>query len=809
MANDSGPEVKCPLCHRDNDSGSRFCVFCGSDISRVSSGADIQTNVNDQPSASLENEMLELRRWLSQLTQRVVSLESRLRDNRPIDVIETSHVQSAELTVPDKEADPVENQGIVETSPGTGGPSHRGPKLKTPIDWEVILGLNWIAIVGAIALVIGIGFFLKIAFDNNWINQTSRVLLGVTVGFGLMVIGEYFQRRYPNWAHAVTGGGISTLYLSIYSSFGLFQLIDVMPAFAILAILVLLSGFLSLRYESKTIAILGLFGAFLTPVLLSGHVEENLNSYVIMSMYIVLVDLGILFVSSVRNWRYFILIGMIASYVIIGGHPVVEDLSVGDLGFSTLIVAQVLITSVFLIFAGATTLFHIFSRRAPDRLVLSIMILNALFFYSISLSIWQQYQSWYGLITILVSMFYTVVGYLIVKRTGQPSLISLYSFSISLIFFTISIPVQLTESWLVLAWFAEGSVLIWLGFVLKEWRTRIFGLGLLVISSIALLGWATDVQTDSQKIFLNERFPNFVFGIMSLYVSAFLYYKSDHNLLQRWEIKIAQYLRSPIHLFLVALANFMTVLAITVEMISYSRAQDMVSEAYIMFSITGIWSIYFAILLWIGFSKRSQYIRNISLGLIAIATIKFLILDTFAGSEVDYPFFSDFVPILNVPFVVSMILIVSVGLSAYLYRRNIDTLGSRETSIANAFLGLLNLLLIWVLTVEINRFFGSRGFGIEQDNQSAKHLVLTVLWSLYSISVIGVGIWKQVREIRLAGLIMLFLVVVKLFVFDVFLLDQGYRVAAFVTLGVLLLATGLIYQRYSEMIRGFIFGRSD
>ena len=89
MANDSGPEVKCPLCHRDNDSGSRFCVFCGSDISRVSSGADIQTNVNDQPSASLENEMLELRRWLSQLTQRVVSLESRLRDNRPIDVIET------------------------------------------------------------------------------------------------------------------------------------------------------------------------------------------------------------------------------------------------------------------------------------------------------------------------------------------------------------------------------------------------------------------------------------------------------------------------------------------------------------------------------------------------------------------------------------------------------------------------------------------------------------------------------------------------------------------------------------------------
>ena len=809
MANDNGPEVKCPLCYRNNDLESRFCVFCGTDISSVVSEKDFQTNLDDQLSDSLKREMLELRRWLSQLTQRVVSLESRLRDSPSINVVETSYAQRVQQEVHDKGDDPVNSQRTMEVGSGTGAPSDGGPKLKTPRDWEAILGLNWIAIVGAVALVIGIGFFLKIAFENNWINQTGRVLLGVIVGLGLMVIGEYFQRRYPGWAHAVTGGGISTLYLSIYSSFGFFQIIGVIPAFAILAILVLSSGFLSLRYESKTIAILGLFGAFLTPVLLSGHIEENLNSYVMLSMYIILVDLGILIVSSLRNWRYFILIGMIASYLIIGGHPVVEDLIVSDLGFSTLIVAQVLITSVFLIFVGSTTLFHIFFRREPNRLDLSIMILNALFFYSISLSIWQQYQSWYGLITILASIFYFAIGYLVVRRTGQPSVTSLYSFSISLIFFTISIPVQLTGAWLILAWFAEGSVLIWLGFVLKVWRTRVFGLGLLVISSIALLGWATDVPTNSQKIFINEFFANFVFGVMSLYVSAYLYYRFGNNLLHRWEIKIARYLRSPIHLFLVALANFMTVLAITVEMISYSRAQDMVSEAHIMFSITGIWSVYFAILLWIGFWRRSSYIRSLSLGLIVVTIFKFLVLDTLAGIQVNYPLFPDFVPVLNVLFGVSITLIVSMGSSAYLYRRHINTLGSRETRISNALLGLLNLLLIWVLTVEIIRFFDSRVIAFGQDNQSAKHLVLTVLWSLYAMSVICVGIWKQVRNIRLTGLVMLFLVVVKLFVFDVFLLEQGYRVAAFVTLGVLLLATGLIYQRYSQMIRGFIFGRLD
>ena len=60
---------------------------------------------------------------------------------------------------------------------------------------------------------------------------------------------------------------------------------------------------------------------------------------------------------------------------------------------------------------------------------------------------------------------------------------------------------------------------------------------------------------------------------------------------------------------------------------------------------------------------------------------------------------------------------------------------------------------------------------------------------------------------KLAGMALLAIPVVKLFVFDVFLLEQGYRVAAFVTLGGLLLATGLVYQRYSQAVRGFLFGQ--
>ena len=51
---------------------------------------------------------------------------------------------------------------------------------------------------------------------------------------------------------------------------------------------------------------------------------------------------------------------------------------------------------------------------------------------------------------------------------------------------------------------------------------------------------------------------------------------------------------------------------------------------------------------------------------------------------------------------------------------------------------------------------------------------------------------------------MLALPVLKLFLYDAFQMEQGYRVAAFIGLGVLLLAGGLLYQRFSRQIRGFL-----
>ena len=88
---------------------------------------------------------------------------------------------------------------------------------------------------------------------------------------------------------------------------------------------------------------------------------------------------------------------------------------------------------------------------------------------------------------------------------------------------------------------------------------------------------------------------------------------------------------------------------------------------------------------------------------------------------------------------------------------------------------------------------------------NAKSLGLSLLWATYASIALVTGIFKGFRSLRLAGLTLLAVPVLKLFLVDSFQLDQGYRVAAFLILGAMLLAGGFLYQRYRIAIDEFLF----
>ncbi|CAI8037523.1 hypothetical protein GBAR_LOCUS20987 [Geodia barretti] len=126
-------------------------------------------------------------------------------------------------------------------------------------------------------------------------------------------------------------------------------------------------------------------------------------------------------------------------------------------------------------------------------------------------------------------------------------------------------------------------------------------------------------------------------------------------------------------------------------------------------------------------------------------------------------------------------------------------------------IGLANFWTIWILTAEVLDYFNHNiatvrfmeGSRAEiQAMENAQNLSLTVLWAVYALVLLAVGIIGKLRAVRLAGLALLTIPVAKVFVYDVFQLEQAYRVAAFIGLGALLLIGGYLYQRFGRAIKG-------
>ena len=70
-------------------------------------------------------------------------------------------------------------------------------------------------------------------------------------------------------------------------------------------------------------------------------------------VYVVIVDLGVLALSTVRNWRWFTLLALLGSLASFG-------IWYEEYGEETaLTIVQGSLTAIFLIFIGVTTLFHV------------------------------------------------------------------------------------------------------------------------------------------------------------------------------------------------------------------------------------------------------------------------------------------------------------------------------------------------------------------------------------------------------------------------------------------------------------------
>ncbi|HEY6895117.1 MAG TPA: DUF2339 domain-containing protein, partial [Rhodanobacteraceae bacterium] len=87
-------------------------------------------------------------------------------------------------------------------------------------------------LVGTLVLVLGVAFFIKYAFENEWIDERARVALGTAAGIAAWVAGVRFvSAGYVLYGRIVSGGGLAIIYLSAYAASALYEIVPASVAF--------------------------------------------------------------------------------------------------------------------------------------------------------------------------------------------------------------------------------------------------------------------------------------------------------------------------------------------------------------------------------------------------------------------------------------------------------------------------------------------------------------------------------------------------------------------------------------------------
>ena len=167
--------MNCSNCgFEEVSSAAKFCSRCGAALEDASGWSDTEsTEAGDLQGvvAGLQTQINRPQSQVNRQTQRIYALENAAPVTPPSQIPGRAAVPVG-APVGSARA-PAAQQGTPTSAPPHG---ERADLIAG--DWEWLLGGNWLARVGILAMIIGVGFFLKLAFDNDWIGETGQVVLG-------------------------------------------------------------------------------------------------------------------------------------------------------------------------------------------------------------------------------------------------------------------------------------------------------------------------------------------------------------------------------------------------------------------------------------------------------------------------------------------------------------------------------------------------------------------------------------------------------------------------------------------------------
>jgi uncharacterized membrane protein len=674
---------------------------------------------------------------------------------------------------------------------------------RTREEWEAFVGGQLLNRIGALALIIGVGLFLKHAFDENWISETVRVLIGVFAGI-LCLAGAYrtHSKGLNIFAQGLAGTGIAVLYLSVYASFSFYSLVPQVVAFMLMSIVTMLALAVGFYYDSLAAALIGLFGGFLTPIMLSTGYSNEIGLFT----YLTLLNVGLLgLLLKKESWSILEPLSFVGTWLLYTAwhtrHYQPEDL------FLT-----IFFISLFWLLYYGLDVFRILHARTElrvfDHIIASIN--GTIFYVALYILLDKQYHEWMGLATILVGAVYFGTVLWAGRRIELASVTRARYLLGSMALLIVATTIQLHDFRIVLAWSIEAAILVWCGLrwrIRYVWQTATWFFGIVILQFLETDG---SLQFDPIRQFIlfgSER--TLTLGVLTASLAAGAWFMT--RLRGSENDETADWTKDALHFAWCA----MLFALITVETNDYFRLQSLDQQSVVLNTIgytrlmtfPVVWILCSAFLLWLGIRTEAATIVIASLGVLALA----FILDAKRGMS--YEPIEAFTALFNTRAASMMLVLIVMVVQTRMMRTCPTSWKWLREALGVIQIAIVVFLLLF-FTAETRDYFekqisalflSSPGIDIStpvDHLHNLQQLSLSGVWLLYSVALMAFGIWRSVRSLRIVAFVLFGITILKIFVYDLSFLETIYRICSFIGLGLILLAVSYVYQRYKELIFG-------
>jgi uncharacterized membrane protein len=624
---------------------------------------------------------------------------------------------------------------------------------------ETTIGAKWLLYVGIIAVIIGASYFIKLAFDNHWINETARVVIGAVAGVGLAYAGMRFVRAgFSLYGQVISGGGIAIVYLSIYAAFNFYHLVSPPAAFALMCMATIGAAWLADRQRSQALALMAVGGGFATPFL----VATGRDAEVALFTYDAILVAGTMILAHRREWPWLNLLSYAGA---------VLTISFWASTFYT--PDKFLATEAFLTLFCGMFLYLVYESRASTepvaRQVRDILWSSPAVYYAASLAVLFDH----GIALLIYLTLVHVIGVSSARQRHSSKL-------------------------RLLSWIAALAPLA--GWISEHANAGWFVPGLAVVAGVYAITLLAQLDVLIRD---NRRLDDTDLGLV--HANGLAAYGCAYMLIDA------------VHPFAAAPAAMVFAawhLAAAALMARRNR-NDALHFAGVAFTLTSIaialrfngaaavvaWAAEGAAAVWLGLHEDRAWLRAGGAVLLAVSIGGLVVL------QLEQPYLGQLV-FINRRALAGAFVIGALYFVAALYRRSareseLGWRGGRGWAPRDVLLVTANALTLVVLTSEISAFWRLReptGPSVElaRNARLSRETMISIMWAAYATGLIVVGLRRNYAPIRYFAMIVFALTILKVFMIDMASLDRIYRVASVIGLGVLLLATSYLYQRTRE-----------